>query len=43
MSLHVQLVAIEILSDPNPSKEKYLDNKYSIIQKSKFQREVYLH
>ena len=33
MSLNVQFVAIEIIRHPNPSKEKYLDNKYSIIQK----------
>lgn len=32
-SLNVQFVAIEIIRHPNPSKEKYLDNKYSIIQK----------
>lgn len=33
MSLNVQFVLIEIIRHPNPSKEKYLDDKYSIIQK----------
>ena len=32
-SLNVQFVVIEIIRHRNPSKEKYLDNKFSIIQK----------
>lgn len=32
-SLNVQFVVIEIIKHRNPSKEKYLDNKFSITQK----------